>query len=50
VFCLKRRCNLFGKGKNTAYCLWEPHVFVSETQGKEKQQNAASCALIMLIN
>ena len=27
VFCLKCRCNLFGKGKNTVYCLWVPRCF-----------------------
>jgi len=47
AFCLKRRCNLFGK-KNTFYCVWAPCFFASESQEKKKQHFTALWTLFTL--
>ena len=48
VFCLKHRYNLFGK-KNTVYCVWVPHVFASETQGKGKVAKKKKSSKMLLL-
>ena len=47
MFCLKRRCNLFGKVKTIIYCSWVPQFFYVSNAGKEKQENVASSTLLM---
>ena len=49
AFSLKHRYNLFDKKKIHSLQCMGLHVFASETQEQKKQQNAASCALFMLI-